>query len=110
MLAAVVALCTNTRPDGSAPRKPASSSRAPASAVGSSRLKKRTGLLSIRCRQDCCSSRTGVGTAPYDPWLRWATVGSSGHMARISGQSSPHSGLVVGPAPRVDGSAGTRQA
>ena len=64
VLAAVVAFCTNAVPSGSAPRKAATSARAWSSASGSSRLKNRVGLVSMRSRQDCCSSRTARGTAP----------------------------------------------
>ena len=46
-----------------------------------------------------------MGTAPYEPWLTCATVGSSGQRARTSGQSSPHSGLAS-TSDVVEGSAG----
>ena len=94
VLTPAVALRTKASESGSAPRKWLISARACPRAAGCSRTKKRTGLASMRSRQDCCSSSTAVGTAPNDPWLRCETVPSSGQRALTAGQSSPQNSLV----------------
>ena len=76
----VVALVTNARPSGSAPRN-AATSRAgrveqPRQVAGqeADRLAPPSGRAARRC-----ASRTGSGHAPNEPWLRNVTAGSSRH-------------------------------
>src|SRR5207247_5611409 len=79
-------------------------SRASSSASGRTHQKNPVGSACIRRRHPSWASATGMGTAPNDPWLRCATVGSSGHSARTSGQSGPHSGFSVTPRTLTGGS------
>ncbi len=53
--------------------------------VGQPRVKNRSGLASISSRSRCWARCTPIGTAPNEPWLRWATAGSSEKSSRAPG-------------------------
>ena len=73
----VVALGTNTRSLGSHPTSVARSVRAASRAGVSRSTKNRTGSDSMPRRHSVCTSSTSVGHAPYEPWFRKHTLGSS---------------------------------
>ena len=80
----VVALVTKARSSGSAPTKVPTAARAASSAGSSCSTMKRTGSCSSCRRQVACASSTTRGAAPYEPWFRKSTRGSSGQWRACS--------------------------
>ena len=83
-----VALGTRAAPSGSEPRNVARCRRVCVTRSTSPLSKKRIGLLSISSRRRCCARWTPIGTAPSEPWLRWATAGSREKSSRAPGSGS----------------------
>ncbi len=93
MFRPVVTLGTKTKPSRSAPRKPAATPRASSSSAQNFRARLFIGFASTKRRNSSWALCTGIGTAPKEPWFRWATDGSRDQEALTSCQSGPHNGL-----------------
>ncbi len=81
----VVAFGTKAVLSGSAPRNVERCRRACPSRSGRLAVNHRSGFVSISSRRCCWARWTGTGTAPNDPWLRWAVAGSSVKSRRAPG-------------------------
>src|SRR5712692_3868976 len=89
----VVAFGTNANPSTSAPRKRDATALAQSSSFRKVRHNPRIGFASTLRRNSSCTACTGIGTAPKEPWFKWAREVSSDHNALTFGQSGPHSGF-----------------